>query len=72
VEHKNSSDSIFVFMDLFIPTQMLVVFNSSKRKLLYQTQVHMYISQIYIYIYIFQLNKRLQRIKLQRIKEVTI
>jgi len=53
VERKNSSDSIFVFMGLFIPTQMLVVFNSSKRKLLYQTQVHMYIFQIYIYIYIY-------------------
>jgi len=49
VKHKNPSDSIFIFMDLFIPTQMLVVFNSSKGKLLYQTQVHMYIFQIYIY-----------------------
>jgi len=28
VERKNLSDSIFVFMGLFIPTQMLVVFNS--------------------------------------------
>jgi len=32
-------------MGLFIPTQMLIVFNSSKRKLLYQTQVHMYINR---------------------------
>jgi len=50
MEHKNPSDNIFVFMGLFIPTQILVVFNSSKRKLLYQTQVHMYIFQIHIHI----------------------
>jgi len=52
MERKNPSDSIFVFMGLFIPTQMLVVLNSSKRNLLCQTQVHIYIyiSNIYIYI----------------------
>jgi len=35
MERKNPNDSIFVFIGLFIPTQKLVVFNSSKRKLLY-------------------------------------
>jgi len=52
MERKNLSDSIFVFMGLFIPTQMLVVFNR-KRKLLYQTQVHVCIYFKYIYIYIY-------------------
>jgi len=49
VERKNSSDSIFVFMGLFISTQMLVVFNSSKRKLIPNPSIYVYISNIHIY-----------------------
>jgi len=65
MEHKNPSDSIFIFMGLFIPNKKLVVFNSSKRKLFVpKSSTYVYIKKKYIYI--FQLNKRFNHKELKR------